>query len=120
MHPSASDHSYVLSITPYTNCCFQLPEEVELIWDDGVAPETCIDFDAGHVSTQEVLGTVAAAFGAIFGLMGIINVVDPQQYNPVAPRSAVIPPYTYERFMAIALPEGADEEAEEAEEEDDE
>lgn len=28
----------------------QLHEEDELIWNDGVAPETAIDFDAQHVS----------------------------------------------------------------------
>ena len=27
----------------------QLHEENELVWNDGVAPETCIDFDAPHV-----------------------------------------------------------------------
>ena len=31
----------------------QLNEDHELIWDDGVAAETCIDFDAPHLSKNE-------------------------------------------------------------------
>ena len=30
-----------------------LTEEHELIWDDGVAPETCIDFDVPNYSRSE-------------------------------------------------------------------
>ena len=33
----------------------QLLEEDELIWNDGVAPEACLDFDAPHVSSYEAL-----------------------------------------------------------------
>ena len=29
------------------------PEDIELAWDDSVAPETCIDFDAPHWSFQK-------------------------------------------------------------------
>ncbi|KAK8802083.1 hypothetical protein WA158_006478 [Blastocystis sp. Blastoise] len=32
-----------------------LPSGNELIWDDGVAPETCIDFDVPQVSTGRAL-----------------------------------------------------------------
>ena len=28
-------------------------EDIELVWDDSVAPETCIDFDAPHWSFQK-------------------------------------------------------------------
>ena len=33
----------------------QLHEEDELVWNDGVAPETCIDFDAPHINSYEAL-----------------------------------------------------------------
>jgi hypothetical protein len=33
----------------------QLLEEDELIWNDGVAPEACLDFDAPHVNSYEAL-----------------------------------------------------------------
>ena len=31
----------------------KLNTEHELLWDDGVAPELCIDFDASHVTAWE-------------------------------------------------------------------
>ena len=34
----------------------QLVESNEAIWDDGVAPEYTIDFDAQHVDSAEGLG----------------------------------------------------------------
>eukprot|EP00752_Nemacystus_decipiens_P015401 g13734.t1 len=34
---------------------YQLDENHELVWDDGVAPETTIDFDAPHMSLSEGL-----------------------------------------------------------------
>ena len=98
----------------------QLPEEVELVWDDSVAPETCIDFDAAHISTNEVFGTFAFAFAAIFGLYTIISVVDPASLSPVAPRSAVIPPNTVNLFLGIDIAEGGEDAEEEEAEEDDE
>ena len=97
-----------------------MPEEVELVWDDSVAPETCIDFDAAHISTNEVFGTFAFAFAAIFGLYTIISVVDPASLSPVAPRSAVIPPNTVNLFLGIDIAEGGEDAEEEEAEEDDE
>lgn len=75
----------------FSNYSVQLPEQVELVWDDGVAPETCIDFDAPHVSTQEVLLTFLASFGFFATLYTLVSLSDPVGSNPVAPRSAVIP-----------------------------
>lgn len=46
-----------------------LNEEHELIWDDGVAPETCIDFDAPHMSKNEGLQWWLSGFG-FFGILG--------------------------------------------------
>jgi len=86
----------------------QLPEEVELIWDDTVAPETAIDLDAPHVSTDEVLSAFAAAFLFFFGLYSMVTLSDPVASNPVAPRSTVIPAAT----MATILG-NVDEEEEE-------
>ena len=40
----------------------KLNAEHELLWDDGVAPELCIDFDASHVPAWE---------GAKMWLMGL-------------------------------------------------
>merc|ERR1712146_874319 len=68
-----------------------IPEEVELVWDDSVAPETCIDFDAPHISTSEMLwsiASVAAMFGALYTY---VVLSDPEGSNPVAKRETVIP-----------------------------
>ncbi len=43
----------------------QLPEEVELVWDDSVAPELCIDFDAPDTSLKDVLIAFAIAAGLL-------------------------------------------------------
>lgn len=61
------------------------------MWDDSVAPETCIDFDAPHVSTREVM-MMMLGMGAFFAtVITLIKNSDPPKRSPVAPRSAVIP-----------------------------
>jgi len=85
---------------------------LELIWDDTVAPETCIDLDAPHVSTNEVLSAFSAAFLFFLGLYSVVALSDPVASNPVAPRSTVIPAAT----MRVVIGEDAQEEDEENEE----
>ena len=93
-----------------------VPEEVELIWDDSVAPETCIDLDAPHVSTREVLSSFSAAFLFFLGLYSLISLGDPVASNPVAPRSAVIPAATMDIIKGIIQDESEEGEEEEEEE----
>ena len=93
----------------------RVPEEVELVWDDSVAPETCIDLDAPHVSTNEVLSSFAAAFLFFLGLYTAISLGDPVASNPVAPRSTVIPAATMD--MIVGIVRADDDEGEEEEEE---
>jgi hypothetical protein len=54
-------------------CCFvplrvQLHEQDELIWNDGVAPETAIDFDVPHFSAWEGLLGWLGGFGFFYGV----------------------------------------------------
>ena len=100
----------------------QLPEEVELVWDDGVAPETCIDFDAPHIDIKDILFGFTAVIGSLVGLYSVISFMDPAGNSPVAPRSAVIPVNTVNLFFGIDSPDsdGGDADEEEEEEEDDE
>lgn len=89
-----------------------LPEEVELVWNDSVAPETCIDFDAPHVSINEVYWSmlaVASAFGALYTY---VVLSDPEASNPVALRSTVIPS-TYLADLGMASDDDAEEEDDE-------
>lgn len=86
-----------------------MPEEVELVWDDTVAPETTIDFDAPHVSTKEVLLMFFGSFAFFGTLYSVIAFGDPVGSNPVALRSTVIPPATMQQVVGAEVTEGDDE-----------
>lgn len=65
---------------------FQIHEHDELMWDDGVAPETCIDFDAPHVSSYSALLWLAGGLGFFGGLGYMVSLTDPVGKNPALPR----------------------------------
>ena len=62
----------------------RLHEEVELVWNDGVAPETLIDFDAPHIPKYQALKHLGYALGGFVTLMGVVTL-----YNPDSWREAV-------------------------------
>lgn len=93
----------------------KIPEEIELIWDDSVAPETCIDIDAPHVSSQEVVGAFLAALAFFLGLHTLVAMSDPVAANPVASRHFVIPPNVLNLSLALAVSEDEHEEQDEEE-----
>ena len=78
------------------------------MWDDGVAPETCIDFDASFVSSSEIFSMFFGAFGLVGLVFGFCQVVDSLHVNPVAPRSAVIPPNTVQLFLGLNVSDNVD------------
>lgn len=104
----------------YDSYFSQLPEEIELVWDDGVAPETCIDFDAPHVAIKDILLGFIGVVGSIAGLYNFISFMDPAGNSPVAPRSTVIPPNTVNLFFGLDVPDSDGGDADEEEEEEDE
>ena len=58
----------------------QLHREDELVWDDGVAPESCIDFDAPHLSQGHGIKWLAGGlsfFGVLLGAMALKNPAPP-------------------------------------------
>ena len=61
-------------------------EHDELVWDDGVAPETCIDFDAPHMSSSGALMWLAGGMGFFGGIGYLAYLSDPAGRNPAAPR----------------------------------
>ena len=61
------------------------------MWDDSVAPEAALDFDAPHVSTKEVLLGFFAGFAFFGSLLTLVYLSDPVASNPVARRASVIP-----------------------------
>ena len=92
----------------------KLIEEVELVWDDTVAPETCIDFDAPHVESNEMFGMMLAGFGFFGTLYLLVSLSDPEGSNPVAPRATVIPHNLMRGALGITV-DGEEEEEEEDE-----
>ena len=81
---------YIITITPIY-IIIQLPDDVELVWDDSVAPETAIDFDAPHVSTGEAVMMFLLGFAVFFGFYKLVAAADPASKNPVAIRDYVLP-----------------------------
>lgn len=53
-----------------------LPEEHELIWHDGVAPEQALDFDVPHVSTAQAVAMWLGGLGFFFGLYQLVKLLD--------------------------------------------
>lgn len=91
-----------------------LPESDELVWDDGVAPETCLDFDAEHVSTGTAFAWLLGGF-AFFGLLyGYQTLKDPENMRPTATR---VLPYGNCRLALGGDPNKNEEEEPEEEEE---
>jgi hypothetical protein len=64
-----------------------LPEEYELLWDDPVAPELALDFDAQHIPLP--IGVLMFSSGlAFFALVGafVYFIIDAPSQNPAAKR----------------------------------
>lgn len=95
-----------------------MPEENELVWDDSVAPETCVDFDAPHVPTSEVFMMIAGAFAALFGIYSFVEYYDARATNPVATRSAVLSEKALRTHLGLSDSEDGQEEEEEEEDDD--
>ena len=68
----------------------RLHEEHELIWDDGVAAETCLDFDAAHVDNG--LLQFMGGFGFFAALATFIAIYSPKRLNQVTPRTDLVDP----------------------------
>ncbi|CAM9694847.1 unnamed protein product, partial [Scytosiphon promiscuus] len=70
---------------------YQLDENHELIWDDGVAPETTIDFDAPHISKYEGLAWWGGGLAFFATVLGLVSLSDPESKREAVPRSATLP-----------------------------
>lgn len=89
------------------------------MWDDSVAPETCIDFDAHEtMSTSTVVASVALAASLLTGLYFLISFSDPVGSNPVATRRTALSHPELRRQLGLSgSPNGDDESTDEEEEE---
>jgi hypothetical protein len=88
----------------------QLNEDHELIWDDGVAAESCIDFDAPHLSKNEGAQWWFAGMG-FFATLGVfLTVWDAPGRKRTITRTL---PFNNLALELGADPNGATEEADE-------
>jgi hypothetical protein len=74
-----------------------MTENTDALWDDGVAPELALDFDAPNISSREALVTLAGAlsvFGLLFGVIKMVS--DMGNGNPALPHDTdcVVPDYS--------------------------
>ena len=91
-----------------------LPEEVELVWNDSVAPETCIDFDAPHVSNSQAVASFLGGLGFFAFVYFCAWLSDPETNAAAAGREVVLSDAAFRADM------GLDDDEEEGEEDDDE
>ena len=64
----------------------KLPEQMDAIWDDGVAPEVTLDFDAQHISSGEAAAMWLGGFGCFALLYQVVKFSDPESKNPAVNR----------------------------------
>jgi hypothetical protein len=75
------------------------------LWDDGVAPELALDFDAPHISSSEALWSAAGAFSIFFALYQFIKVVAPEDANPALGHEVdVIIPDDLKKWLSDEVP----------------
>jgi hypothetical protein len=85
-----SHHSLIIFLSYHSSIQTQLPEETELVWDDSVAPETCVDYDAPHIPTETVVLHFFMGLGFFAGLYLLVSLTNPRKRNPVATRAAIL------------------------------
>ena len=65
-------------------CCtpiFLTQLQDELVWNDGVAPEACLDFDAPHISKWTALAWWVGAFVFLYANYKLITLFDVQNWK---------------------------------------
>lgn len=60
---------------------FLVPPQDELVWNDGVAPEACLDFDAPHISKWTALAWWVGAFVFLYANYKLITLFDVQNWK---------------------------------------
>ncbi len=86
-----------------------------MIWDDGVAPETALDFDAENLDFKQAFAFWLSGFFFFFMVSRLVKLSDPEGRNPVVPKQETMNREDYLYFLGLGKPEeyatvGADEE----------
>ena len=64
----------------------KLVENIDAVWDDGVAPELCLDFDCQHVDSTEGLMWWLGGFGFFATLYQVVKATKPEDKKPCVNR----------------------------------
>ena len=75
----------------------QLTENSDALWDDGVAPELALDFDAPNISSQRALWTTLSVLTGFATFYQILKATTPTEGNPALNHSTdcVVPDYSF-------------------------
>ncbi len=68
----------------------QLSEHAELIWEDGVAPETAIDFDVQQISTKTALLWFLSGMTFFWGLYEGVKLYNPRHLKRYVLNSQIV------------------------------
>jgi hypothetical protein len=74
---------------PYSTCTApteKLVENIDAVWDDGVAPEMCLDFDCQHIDSTEGLMWWLGGFGFFATLYQVVKATKPEDKKPCVNR----------------------------------
>ena len=74
-----------------------LHEEHELVWHDGVAPESALDFDAPHVASSEAIKWWLGGFAFFATVAGLVALTNPAGQKPGLKRQ--LPESTYKNAL---------------------
>lgn len=79
-------------------------ENSDAVWDDGVAPELALDFDAPHISSQEGLATWAGGLFGFFVLYQTISLITngAKDDNPALPHASDVVDVNHAEHHAYA------------------
>lgn len=70
---------------------WQVHEDHELVWNDGVAPETCLDFEAPHLSAGQGLAWWAGGLAFFASFLMFNRASDPESKRSAEPRGTTLP-----------------------------
>mmetsp|Transcript_36644 Transcript_36644/g.59232 ORF Transcript_36644/g.59232 Transcript_36644/m.59232 type:complete len:119 (-) Transcript_36644:341-697(-) len=81
------------TVPPHRPLSAPLPEEADLIWDDGARPESALDDHSWYgISTGKAIATLG---GVLLGMVGLFqfakNVWNPEENRPTLPRKYTMP-----------------------------
>lgn len=66
----------------------QLVENIDAVWNDGVAPELALDFDCQHVDSTEGLLWWLGGFGFFTVVYNVIKSTSPENKKPCVNRKS--------------------------------